>query len=101
MQADATGLKGDIRRGLSTVGTAASAASINVAALAELDLAKSRMEAACSTLQVHFIIQCTAVGERYLGLLRTKLLPALLLCILSSTTSQTSALYLAWRQTHC
>lgn len=46
------GLKGDIRRGLGTVSAAASAASMNVAHLAELDLAKSRMEAACSTLQV-------------------------------------------------
>lgn len=51
-QADATCLKGDIRMGLSLVSAAASAASINVATLAELDLAKSRMEAACSTLQV-------------------------------------------------
>ena len=51
-QADAMGLKGDIRRGLGTVSAAASSASINVAHLAELDLAKSRMEAACSTLQV-------------------------------------------------
>ena len=46
------GLKGDIGRGLSSVATAASSASISVATLAELDLAKSRMEAACSTLQV-------------------------------------------------
>ena len=46
------GLKGDIRRGLSSVSTAASTASMSVATLAELDLAKSRMEAACSTLQV-------------------------------------------------
>ena len=42
------GLKGDIRRGLSSVSSAASAASMSVATLAELDLAKSRMEAACS-----------------------------------------------------
>ena len=46
------GLKGDIRRGLVSVSTAASTASMSVATLAELDLAKSRMEAACSTLQV-------------------------------------------------
>lgn len=46
------GLKGDIRRGLGSVSTAASTASMSVATLAELDLAKSRMEAACSTLQV-------------------------------------------------
>lgn len=46
------GLKGDIRRGLNSVSIAASAASMSVATLAELDLAKSRMEAACSTLQV-------------------------------------------------
>lgn len=48
------GLKGDIRRGLGSVSTAASIASMSVATLAELDLAKSRMEAACSTLQVCF-----------------------------------------------
>ena len=51
------GLKGDIKRGLGSVSAAASAASINVATLAELDLAKSRMEAACSTLQVRLTIQ--------------------------------------------
>ena len=46
------GLKGDMRRELGTVSAAANAASMSVAHLAELDLAKSRMEAACSTLQV-------------------------------------------------
>ncbi|CAL5221832.1 g4090 [Coccomyxa viridis] len=51
LKADAMGLKGDIRRGLVSVSTAASTASMSVATLAELDLAKSRMEAACSTLQ--------------------------------------------------
>ncbi len=52
VQADAMDLKGDIRRGLGSVAAAARAASVSVAHLAELDLAKSRMEAACSTLQV-------------------------------------------------
>ena len=68
LQADATGLKGDIRTGLSTVSAAANTASINVATLAELDLAKSRMEAACSTLQVirHITLPAADLATRSL-----------------------------------
>ena len=52
MQGDAADLKADVVRGLGNVSAAAGAAVSNVSLLKELDLAKTRMEAACSTLKV-------------------------------------------------
>ncbi len=50
-QGDVAGLKGDVARALRALGEAPAGAGSAVAALAELERVKARMEAACSTLK--------------------------------------------------
>ena len=50
-QGDVAGLKGDVSRALRALGEAPAGAGSAVAALAELERVKARMEAACSTLK--------------------------------------------------
>lgn len=52
MQADASNLKADVDRILQRLVVSADAAEQSVASLAYLDLGKTRMEEACSTLKV-------------------------------------------------
>lgn len=51
-QGDVVGLKGDVARALRELGEAPAREGSAVAALAELERVKARMEAACSTLKV-------------------------------------------------
>lgn len=68
-QADASNLKGEVDRILQKLTVSADAAEQSVASLAFLDLGKSRMEEACTTLKVSSHTSCTQQDDtRHTGM---------------------------------
>ena len=61
-QGDVVGLKGDVARALRELGEAPAREGSAVAALAELERVKARMEAACSTLKARHLLGLWCLG---------------------------------------